>query len=446
MVWSTKLEQRADAVAHPTRLDLPSLVVCLFGNFFLRAAAASAGTLISLYLASLQAAGHPIRAEVVGLAAMLFYSAELVGSPGFGFLCDLWARKPFMILGPVFGGAAVSFIYIAPTIPLVLLARVFQGLSTASSVPSTLSYLSAETGTSDRRRGRIMGVFEIATIVGIAAGFATGGILWDLLGHEAFIAVIGMYGLSLLLLSFVRDHAGRAPRAERATNRLGVLRSGSALSLVPAWVAVNGIVGLWFSHLDFQMGKSDDPTQLLVGGFSGVEIGLYTAGFSLLFVVGVGLWSLTFGRLRATQVMGIALGGLAVLAGLLYLLNHTVPGSEVRTIVLLALIGVFLLVLSGFTPAALVKLADIAEEHPEGRGSLMGLYSVFLGVGQFIGSGLGGPFASWRGVDGMIALTVILGTIAAVFVALLSRQERRAVQGVPRSSGAPLEQRPLTFH
>ena len=433
------MDQRADLIQQPTRLDLFSLIVCLIGNFFLRAAAASAGTLISLYLASLQQAGHPIRAEVVGLAAMLFYAAELLGSPGFGYLCDLWARKPFMILGPVFGGAAVSLIFIAPTIPLVLLARVLQGLSTASSVPSTLSYLSSESGSSEKRRGRVMGVFEIATIVGIAAGFAAGGILWDVLGHDAFLAVIGIYGASLLLLSLVRDRNGNVPRARVATHsRFEVLRSGRALSLVPAWIAVNAIVGLWFSHLDFQMGKSEDPLQLLVGGYSGVEIGLYTAGFSLIFVVGVGLWSLAFGRLLATQVMGISLGGLAALVAVMYLLNHSAPDNQVRVLVLLGLISASLLVMSGFTPAALVKLADIAEDYPEGRGSLMGLYSVFLGVGQFIGSGLGGPFASWRGVDGMILLTGLLGIVAAVFVSVLAKTDRRRVD---ESQARPAVQR-----
>ncbi len=429
-------------------IDVASLAYCLLGNFLLRAAAASAGTLISLYLASLHQSGLPVRARVVGLAAMLFYSAELLGSPGFGLLSDLKGRKPFMLLGPAFGGLAVQLIFLAPTIPLVLLARVFQGLSTASSVPSTLSYFSAATGDSEKVRGRVMSLFEVATIVGMAGGFATGGILWDALRHSAFLAVIGIYAASALLLWLVRDpeavRDGARERVEHvsatlsdsltwlrersrksALARFSFLRSGSALRLIPAWIAVNAIVGLWFSHLDFQMAKADDPMQLLVGGFTGRQIGLYTAGFALLFVAGISLWALAFGRLRATQIMTCALIGLAGLVVFLFLLNHSQPWEHARIRALLGLVSAALLVVSGFTPAALVYLAGIAEEFPESRGSMMGLYSVFLGVGQFVGSGVGGFFADWHGVDGMILLTAILGGISAVCVAALVRHEPR---------------------
>jgi hypothetical protein len=54
----------------------------------------------------------------------------------------------------------------------------------------------------------------------------------------------------------------------------------------------------------------------------------------------------------------------------------------------------------------------------------MGLYSVFLGVGQAIGV-IGGPFADWRGVDGIILLIFLFGAIAAAFLIPLYRSEAR---------------------
>ena len=59
-----------------------------------------------------------------------------------------------------------------------------------------------------------------------------------------------------------------------------------------------------------------------------------------------------------------------------------------------------LFVLAGATPAALGMLADISEEHPDDRGAIMGLYSVFLAVGQVIGSLVGGGAAEWRASTG----------------------------------------------
>jgi MFS family permease len=428
-------DDRQIMVAH--RTDYRSLFFCLLGNLFLRAAAAAAGTLISLYLASLQAMGYHITAQLVSVTGAVFYTAELLGAPTFGSLCDIKGRRPFMLLGPVLGGVAVQFILIAPTIPLVMLSRFMQGLSTATSVPSTLSYLSAEAGDDLRLRGRVMSAFEVASIVGMAGGFATGGILWDAFNHSAFAIVIMVYALSALLLWFVRDLPLPEPclRPGLITGWQELIRLASARRLIPAWVAVNAIVGLWFSHLDFQMGKADDPVQLLVGGYTGKEIGFYTAGAALLFVFGIALWAFTFGRLRATQIMSISLVGLFGLVGTLYLLNHSTGENGDQALLFLCLSGGCLLVVSGFTPAALSYLAGIAEECPTVRGGVMGLYSVFLGIGYILGSLVGGPFAQYGGVDGMIVLTAILGVLAGLCVLVLMRHESEDSNCPTPSSG-----------
>ena len=73
-----------------------------------------------------------------------------------------------------------------------------------------------------------------------------------------------------------------------------------------------------------------------------------------------------------------------------------------------------LFVLAGATPAALGMLADISEEHPDDRGAIMGLYSVFLAVGQVVGSLSGGGAAEWLGVDGLLLVSAGLLLIALV--------------------------------
>ncbi len=81
------------------------------------------------------------------------------------------------------------------------------------------------------------------------------------------------------------------------------------------------------------------------------------------------------------------------------------------------LLGVFLK--AGFTPAALVYLADISERFSSDRSLPMGLYSVLLGIGQLIGAGLGGIFAQLAYFDGLAYLTVILARIAMGGLAML---------------------------
>jgi predicted MFS family arabinose efflux permease len=53
-------------------------------------------------------------------------------------------------------------------------------------------------------------------------------------------------------------------------------------------------------------------------------------------------------------------------------------------------------------------LADISEHHPADRGVIMGLYSVFLAVGQVVGSLLGGGAAEWTGIDGLLLASAAL--------------------------------------
>ncbi len=67
----------------------------------------------------------------------------------------------------------------------------------------------------------------------------------------------------------------------------------------------------------------------------------------------------------------------------------------------------------------------------------MGLSSVFLGLGQFIGSSLGGPFIDWLGADGMVLSTALLGIIAGFLLLRMQAVERRfgIEKGMPIPAG-----------
>jgi MFS family permease len=81
------------------------------------------------------------------------------------------------------------------------------------------------------------------------------------------------------------------------------------------------------------------------------------------------------------------------------------------------------MVQSGFTPSAVAHLADITEPHADDRGAIMGLYSVFLGLGAFIGLSIGGPFVDWLGVDGIALANALFGLFAAYLVLRLRKYE-----------------------
>jgi predicted MFS family arabinose efflux permease len=82
-----------------------------------------------------------------------------------------------------------------------------------------------------------------------------------------------------------------------------------------------------------------------------------------------------------------------------------------------------LFVLAGATPAALGLLADISEAFPDDRGAIMGLYSVFLAVGQIIGALVGGLAAENWAFDGILIATFVLMGIAIIPLSRLRRFE-----------------------
>jgi predicted MFS family arabinose efflux permease len=125
---------------------------------------------------------------------------------------------------------------------------------------------------------------------------------------------------------------------------------------------------------------------------------------------------------RTTIILfGILGGGALVAAGIV--VNHvagTLPAVAIGAAVVAAF-GLF--VLAGATPAALGLLADISERFPNDRGAIMGLYSVFLAVGQIIGAIIGGFAAEARGIDGMLIATAVLLVVALLPLARLRRDE-----------------------
>lgn len=401
---------------------------CVLGNLIFRCASWATAVLLGLYLAHLDRSGVAVPATAVAVLAGAFYVVEVVGAPICGALSDRWGNRVFLLAGPFFGALSAQLMGLTTLLPLLALGRALEGVAVACATPSILAFLAYHTRGAVAYRGRVMGLFELAAIVGIALGGLLAGLLWQVLHVWAFTVVAAIYIGSLGLFASIR---AAAPPSDVAGRRLRayprLLAQPRLLRFVPAWGAVNAIIGVWATFLPFMLAGRDDPQQWLVGGFSGGAVGLVFVGIGIAFGSGVLLWSLAIGRLGVARVMLAGLLALYGLAVVLWLLNRTtgwpVAAQGALALAVIALIGAG----SGFTPAALTYLAQLAEEHPAGRGAVMGLYSVFFGLGQLAGGALGSPFLAWAGADGLILLTALLTTMAlATVVALVRLGELRA--------------------
>jgi MFS family permease len=412
----------------------------LIGTFTLRFSTGLTGALLVFYLTHLDdlaKAGDPdgvaISALELGLLAAAFYLAELVLSPIFGLLSDRYGHHRMMQVGPLFGLVAVIITGFSTNLWVLGSTRVLEGASTAASVPSILGFIAMATANDELLRGRTSARFEAATILGIGAGLVVAGPLWRAIGTLAFFLNGAIYLVSLAIYRYgvAAPDAPEGPhhRPDYGWRRyVGLLRRSHIWLLAPTWIAINAALGLYTSQALFQLAKTPDPrfaNQALVGGFDPVVISLGLLAMGVVFFLGLWYWGNRFADTRRTTIIlyGIG-GGVALVAGAL-LVNHGGSLGSLGQLVGagLAAFGVF--VLAGATPAALGLLADISEAFPDDRGAVMGLYSVFLAVGQIIGAIIGGAAADQWAFDGILVATLLLMGIAVVPLSRLRRFESR---------------------
>jgi MFS family permease len=419
-----------------------SIQAVLFGTFTLRFSTGLTGGLFAYYAAQLpKHGGVEMTAFLLGLMMATYFIAELVLSPGFGVLSDHLGAHRVMQWGPVFGAAAVILTFATTDLFLLGVTRFIEGAAAGASVPSILGYIAIATSRDVPLRGRTVARFEAATIAGLGIGLVAAGPMWEVFARVAFLLNAGLYAVSYGIYRWgVADVAthGHPPdvepvhSAELRPARFDlerywkVMSSGRVWLLAPTWIALNAVIGTWTSQSIFQLVREPSARfshQLLMGGFSPNEISIGLGAALLIFFGGLLYWGGRFKNYRRTSIIVVGIAGGLAMVGATFGINHSAAFGVVvqAPLILIALGGLF--VLAGATPAALGLLADISEAHPADRGAIMGLYSVFLALGQITGSLLGGGAAQWQGIDGLLAASLALLLLALLPVRALRDSE-----------------------
>lgn len=400
--------------------------------------------MLGAYFVDLARDGAPVGALLLGALSGLSFLAELVLAPLAGSASDRRGRRVFLVAAPLLAAAGIlitpgaSLVATAPSIVLLVVivgaSRLLDGAGAAIAAPATLGLLADASDDDRMRRGRVTSLYELSSSGGIALGAVTGPLLYGALGLWSFATLAVVYVVaSVIVLLFVRS-----PRSvpERVTaeagapsvtvrDRIRVLTQPRLLAFLPAWIAVNAILGTWVtSQITFVLaGDQTDPHQLFPGAFADNEaglsavLGIYVLVFSLCIVA----WAFFIGKLPTIPTLFVTVFG-AVLASIGLLLANR--GLPLGLAIPLVLVGVFLE--AGFTPAALSHLSDISAEYRDNRGLIMGTYSVVVGAGYLLGNILGGVFAEWRLFEGLAILTMLLAAVALISIVVMNLIERRA--------------------
>ena len=431
--WKNRTEKITEVSPHRG-----SVTPLLIGTFILRVNGAAASIILGRFLAQLASEhGHSISSIHVGLIAVAYYAIELSLAPFMGAISDRIGRRFFLIVGPIVGLIQVALIAFTPSeraFPYLLSLQVLAGISSAMQIPAVLGYLADYTGGSQALRMRIMSFYELATSGGLAAGVVVGGFAWDRFGRSAF----GLLALGYLVVAFcmfqvpkMKQVIEQGELSSIVDRYWRVVRTPRLFIFIPAWISITALLGIWVGpQLTFILSSNKrNPHQLLMGSLSGHggggHLSLVLGAIVLFFGLCLLFWAFFLNRaprllLMLSSITGVYLACIA-LAGINHFGASSVPLLVIWVVLLL--VGVF--AESSFAPAALAYLADVSEDAARDRGLLMGLYSVFLGLGQLLGNGLGGVFAQFRGFDGLIYLTALLAFVALISLLMLFRKEKR---------------------
>jgi MFS family permease len=436
-----------------------SIASMLVATFVLRVSTAVTGGML-VYLVDELTKNKGTGPGAISVLTGGFYTTELTGAIVFGVLADRYGRKVIMLLGPIFGSVAVFMTGLTTMMPVLFVTRLLEGGSTAASIPSTLGFIAAETAHDERLRGRVVSLFELVSLGGmLAIGPWLAGHLWEAWGRPAFFLNCGLYLVALTLYAYgvhevpkghedeLEGHAaeaGDAPGVAGVPGSAGASGAGDAgqaagvgfrrywrlatsrsvLLFAPTWLAINAILGLWALQAPLLLrGNIHDPSQFLMRGISAGSIGDGSAVLAVVFGLGLLFWGTVYARFRRTTMLLVGVGAFVVMAADVLAINH-LGDQSTPLLVAMGIVAVLaLFAMSGATPAALGLLADVSEGFEEDRSAIMGLYSVFLGLGQVLGAVVGGLFATWKGIDGLLVATAILLTIGLVALANLRRQD-----------------------
>jgi MFS family permease len=417
-----------------------SITSMLVATFVLRVSTAITGGML-VFLVDDLTRNRGTGPGTISLLTGGFYATELTGAIVFGVLADRYGRKIIMILGPLFGSVAVFMTGLTTHVPVLFVTRLLEGSSTAASIPSTLGFIAAETAHDERLRGRVVSLFELVSLGGmLAVGPALSGLLWDAYGRPAFFLNCVLYLVALALYAYgvsevPRDRQGDlagGPDAGPASvaRYLKIVRNRKVLLFAPTWLAINAILGLWALQAPLLIkGNVQDSSQFLMRGISASAIGLGEAVLAIVFGAGILFWGTVYARFRRTTLLLVGVGAFVAMTIDVLLVNHFGGSSDVLLVALGFVAVVALFTMSGATPAALGLLADVSEGFEEDRSALMGLYSVFLGLGQVMGAVIGGVAASWKGIDGLVVATMGLLAIGIAALVNLRGQESALMDG-----------------
>ncbi|MEZ0320137.1 MAG: MFS transporter [Pyrobaculum sp.] len=362
------------------------------------------GSGASAFLVVKLASGGQIEAGVV-LAAYPFL--EALGALVAGRWSDVFGRKKTLVIGYVVRSLAMlalAWAFYSRGAPLLeALLNGIIGFTTAFILTASLAM--ATDLTEVRNRGVGMGGFEFINLGSYGVGYLLGSLFYTLFSNATAYLIVALLTAAAtpVFAKFLFETRLVAPGEGKF---LFSALPPTAVALLPVWLALTTIIGMAMYA----------PRVLRVGGHQivgrigeNIAVGLLFIGALAL----LGLGAVFFGRLadKWGRVKVFRLGLLGGLGALLML--NAALHVGLGPVEAIAVTAPLLFLTSAIGPSILALVGDEADVRY--RGTVMGIYSVMLGLGIGFGSLLAGfVSAAFHGAEIQGLAAAALGVYAAL--------------------------------
>jgi MFS family permease len=346
-----------------------------------------------------------------GVAAVLaiYPIAELSTVSFFGSYSDKIGRKPIFVASLFITGLAAFLFGIATFEFLAYILAALFGIGAASKVTTTLSMIAD--ASSEFNRARLMGYYDLSTLMGLAGGFGLGIILLEFGWAPSILlfAAAGACAISgVLALSLIKETRVVSQSEVSMVALLKEVAGDKRIQLMlPVYIPIISLYGLVISKLKHII---EDYFSL-----SAIDMIVLFAMLGISLILGI----IVMGHLSDSMMKRrpFIVSGLIGFGLLAYLLVANADQFEVVWSIWPAL-PVLGFIAGAFPPAAMAYLTDVSSE--EARGSTMGVYSIFFGSGMIIGPlaaefaySIGGLFP---GLGILVALFIVIACIGTYFL------------------------------
>lgn len=359
---------------------------------------------------------------------------ELITVVFAGILIDRYGRKGILLSGLALGAVAVYGLALT-TNPFVLAGvNALHGVSAAFILVTTLAIIA--TYAPPEHRGREMGLFNLANLVGWIAGFVIGELLADAFEGRleyTFVIAGGLATVGLLYTNRMLVLPAETSAAQRASppsmrELLKAVGNKDIILLTAPWLIVFMLVG---ALITFFPRIAEDLD------LSGARTSIAILGVGALLMASQLFWGRLADRYGRETIMLVGAFGFAALMGVImwaFFATHSEDAQVIFDNVMShwVLLTLCLFVALAFAPAGLAAIADEAAEGAQG--TTMSAYSLTLSLGFILGPPVLGAVSVRYGGQGMVIFyavlaAALLGMVATRFIQTRVTKRSAALQG-----------------